>query len=157
MLRLIVPLFLALVLPWGLVFSVNTLPPVGLVDSTQEHPIHCNRACSSYPVGGPRAAARHWLNTQQMNRLKTGRCRHAAQSTLPVELTSDHGLYGQTIRALHGSGSTGNAVYGFLNLALFVGLWPTLMFDLFAIALWQRLRLRPLKREGRSWNCCSPY
>ena len=68
-LRLIVPLFLALVLPWGLVFSVNTLPPVGLVDSTQEHPIHCNRACSSYPVGGPRAAARHWLNTQQMNRL----------------------------------------------------------------------------------------
>jgi len=75
-------------------------------------------------------------------------CHH--DPVLPDLLTSDHGLYGWTIRALYAAGdNTGldrSTGYGLANLVVFCVLWPGLMLALLAIGLIQRVRIRELRR-----------
>jgi hypothetical protein len=59
---------------------------------------------------------------------------------LSAALTGNDGLYGQVIRALYvgESKSLGAAVYGVVNLGLFVIGWPGFMVFLSGVGLWQR-------------------
>jgi len=70
-------------------------------------------------------------------------CRH--DPVLPDGLTSDKGLYGQTIRALTMGESLGTQrgrwLYGGANLLLFVVGWPGLMATLLGVGLWQRVEI----------------
>lgn len=77
-------------------------------------------------------------------------CPH--EPVLPASLSSNEGLFGQTIRGLHKmGGATGLGRfqgYGAANLAVFVLLWPALMLALLAVVTWQRLKIRALQKEG---------
>jgi hypothetical protein len=77
-------------------------------------------------------------------------CRH--RPALPAFLAGDAGLFGATVRALHGLGGTlapgrGNVGYGAANLLVFCLLWPAGMYALWVVAVRQRRRLRELRRE----------
>ena len=107
---------LAATLPWGAMFATNAL--MGTPPSTYSAS-ECTRACHDRG------------------------CHH--DPVLPKALTSDAGLFGQTINALVSAGSnsglSGHEGYGAVNLALFCGLWPGGMLALLGIGLRQRVRL----------------
>jgi hypothetical protein len=71
-------------------------------------------------------------------------CEHVALiPLLPRALTSDEGLFGETIEAMKATGS-----YVSVNLVLFCVLWPGIMWSLLGFALWQRVRIHEL----RTWR-----
>jgi hypothetical protein len=77
-------------------------------------------------------------------------CTHAP--VLPAALTGDHGLFGVALRGLHRAGSAlapgrPGFGYGLANVLLFCALWPAGMYALWLVALWQRRRLRALRRS----------
>jgi hypothetical protein len=79
-------------------------------------------------------------------------CRH--RPVLPRLLSGDDGLFGATIRLLHGMGRVmapgrGNVGYGAANLLVFCLVWPAGMYALWLVAWRQRRRLRELRR-GRT-------
>ena len=72
-------------------------------------------------------------------------CRH--RPVLGRFLAGDDGLFGATVRALHGMGQAmapgrGNIGYGAANLLVFCLLWPAGMYALWLVALRQRRQLR---------------
>jgi hypothetical protein len=76
-------------------------------------------------------------------------CAHRA--ALPAALTSEKGLYGQTIRGLFSIGSQlsdrRDVGYGSANLLVFCVVWPGLMYVLAVVAIRQRLALRARRRR----------
>lgn len=105
-------LSIAAVLPWTIVAGVNeTMGKPSAAFDLTE----CTRACHDHG------------------------CSH--NPVLPDALTSDEGLFGETIRALKRSGrATGLGArkgYGLANLLLFCVVWPALMLGLLGAAVWQ--------------------
>ena len=115
-------LVLALLSPWAVLFGTNAL---------RQDPV---------------AAYRHDVCTRHCH---DRGCSHAP--VLPGWLTSDRGLHGATIRALYEAGEyTGldrNTGYGLANLVVFCAAWPGLMVLLLALGLYQRVRIRDLRRR----------
>ncbi len=79
-------------------------------------------------------------------------CRH--RPALGRLLAGDDGLFGGTIRALHGLGRVlapgrGNIGYGAANLLVLCLLWPAGMYALYLVALRQRRQLRELRGTRR--------
>lgn len=80
-------------------------------------------------------------------------CRHVPR--LPLWLSGDEGLFGQTVRGLHWLGRLAmphnpRQGYGLVNLVIFCALWPALMWGLYLKALAQRRRLAGLARQPPS-------
>lgn len=75
-------------------------------------------------------------------------CRH--EPALPPWLTSDRGLFGETIRLLFRLGDASSLGrrrgYAVANLLFFCALWPALVLTLLAIAVWQRMTIRARRR-----------
>ncbi len=71
---------------------------------------------------------------------------------LPRWLTSDEGLFGETIRGLYRMGSflshNRGTGYGLANLFVFCVAWPGVTYGLYAIVLRQRETLARLKTKG---------
>ncbi len=112
-----------LALPWVIVALVNLAHPTPIASFD------------------PQSCTRHCHNKG---------CRHTPR--LPAALTSDEGLYGKTIRGLFATGQrTGlgrRTGYGAANLALFVLLWPGLMWSLAMVGLWQRRTLKARRKAA---------
>jgi len=118
----VILLVAACVAPWGILLGTNALrddpPRAWRAD-------RCTRHCHDHG------------------------CRH--DPVLPDALSGDDGLFGLTIDALYRAGrltgldaATG---YGVANLVLFCVVWPGGMLALLAVGLFQRVRLRALRRR----------
>jgi hypothetical protein len=80
-------------------------------------------------------------------------CQHSPR--LPDWLSSDEGLFGQTVHGLHRLGRwamphSPRQGYGLVNLIIFCLLWPALMWGLYLKGLSLSLRLRQVARSAKS-------
>lgn len=121
---LLAALSFAATAPWAILVAVNSASPE---PERAFHRDRCTRACHDHG------------------------CRHAP--VLPPALTSDQGLFGAAVRALHvAGGATGLGRargYGAANIAIFCVLWPLLMLALVGVVIWQGLALAARRRALR--------
>lgn len=90
----------------------------------------------------------------------TGQCTWAChnhgcdhEAVLPDWLTSDQGLYGQTIRWLRRAGrhvGGGNQGYAAANLILFCVVWPLLMYALYLALVWDWMFPSSTRRQEKA-------
>ncbi len=103
-----------------------------------------------YVVATPSFTLRTHLPVEALNPLRctwfchNHGCPHMAK--LPAWLTSDAGLFGQTIKALYGLGAsiskTRGIGYGLANLLVYCVLWPTVTYALWTVVVGQGATLR---------------
>lgn len=122
-----------LLAPWALLLAVNATDssiPLARSSLPRERrlPNHCTWACHNHG------------------------CTH--RPVLPEVLTGDRYLFGGTIRALYGVGSTLSRDrlrgYGAANILLLCVGWPALMYGLWVLVWRQREQLRALRAARRN-------
>ncbi len=116
-------LCIAAMAPWVILFGVNYAMGTPVVEYRSDE---CTRDCHNRG------------------------CRH--DPLLPDFFTSNRGLFGRAVMALHAMGDSSGLGrcrgYGAANLVVFCVIWPGLMLLLVGVVTWQRLELRAASRSN---------